>query len=91
MYIVTIKLPRNPAHDPRAKRGGECLASALCTDVTGEHHSVLVDAVDIADALAQIERARPRTHITRVEYATPLTSTLLATIDAHVEEVAGDA
>ena len=61
MYIVTIKLPKNPAHDPRNKRVGPCPVSTHCTDVTGEHHSLLV-SVDELPAIRQ-----RFSHITRIE------------------------
>lgn len=41
-HIVTVKLPKNPDHDPTNKVKGECpIDGSYCTDVTGAHHSVL--------------------------------------------------
>lgn len=60
-YIITIKQPRNPEHDPRNKRTGACAYSPECTDVTGEHHSFLGTRADV-------DRLRADgVHITRTE------------------------
>ena len=60
-YIVTIKLPKNPNHNPRDKKTGACPLSSECTDVTGEHHSGLV-------TFEELEGMRDSgVHITRVE------------------------
>jgi len=71
LYIVTIKLPRGHAgpHDPRNKQSGSCAVSAYCTDVTGEHHSLIVEADTTADA-AGMARGAGYAHVTRVERAT---------------------
>jgi len=62
MYVVTVKLPRNPAHDPKNKQVGACVVSKHCTDVTGQHHSF------IAETDEDLELARALfDHITRVE------------------------
>lgn len=62
MKIVTIKLPKNPNHNPHAKVTGPCPVSSVCTDSTGEHHSVIVHSE------AEIEQLRERfKHITRIE------------------------
>lgn len=60
-WLVTVKLPKNPEHDPRAKRTGPCPFSHECTDVTGEHHTLMTGA-DGLEAL----RADGM-HITRTE------------------------
>ena len=73
--LVTVKLPRNPEHDPRRKVTGPCpVNGSVCTDVTGEHHTVAVSAppgcaesAAIAGAEAFIRAARPGIHITRSE------------------------
>jgi hypothetical protein len=47
MFIVTVRmLQKNPEHDPRGKKTGPCPVSGHCTDVTGEHHSFLLEADD---------------------------------------------
>lgn len=62
--LVTIKLPKNPEHDPSDKKTGPCPVSPTCTDVTGEHHTV------IARSLAEVEALREKFgHITRIETA----------------------
>lgn len=65
-YIVTVKLPRNPNHDPHNKLNGPCPATGkLCTDVTGEHHSVLIKAVSAQAAM--LEAQLHGVHVTRAE------------------------
>lgn len=60
--LVTIKLPKNPNHNPHSKVTGPCPVSRVCTDSTGEHHTVLVGND------AEVEELRKRFgHITRVE------------------------
>lgn len=66
-YIVTIKLPKHPLHDPNNKKSGKCLISAHCTDVTGAHHSTL-----LRNSSASIEQVRQKyeelgVHVTRIE------------------------
>jgi len=75
--IVTVKLPRNPKHDPRNKITGKCplfkkpfvpfeyVGDFICTDVTGSHHSYIETGKD----LEQIKnRAKSKYgHVTRVE------------------------
>lgn len=60
-YLVTIKLPRNPGHDPHNKKTGPCPASTECTDSTGEHHTFLLETDQLSMALARYS------HVTRVE------------------------
>lgn len=66
-YIVTVKLPRNPNHDPHNKVIGTCPINAdvICTDVTGEHHSFIMEAASPADA--NNEARKLFSHVTRVE------------------------
>lgn len=61
--IVTIKLERDPDHDPRNKVTGKCPASGgMCTDVTGEHHTLLArNHIEFDSILAKFP------HVTRVE------------------------
>lgn len=61
-YLVTFKGRRNPEHNPRAKQTGACPVSTQCTDVTGEHHTLLV--VGDAALEAALEAYSP---VTRVE------------------------
>ena len=64
--LVTVKLPRNPNHDPHNKKSGPCPVSGLpCTDVTGQHHTYLAEGSSI-DAIVN-EAKRKWVHITRLE------------------------
>jgi hypothetical protein len=69
-FIVTVKMPRNPAHDPRNKLTGPCPSNgAWCSDQTGEHHSLLMEARsadDVRNYLTMI-----KVHVTRIERADP--------------------
>jgi len=64
-YIVTIKLPENPAHDPNNKITGGCPLSEECTDVTGQHHSALADGHNLEDVRMRYEQGGY--HVTRIE------------------------
>jgi hypothetical protein len=68
-YIVTVKLPRNPAHDPKNKQIGICPVNGMrCTDVTGQHHSFLLESDK--DEAYVLDHARTRWgqyHLTRIE------------------------
>ncbi len=68
-FIVTYKLDKNPDHDPANKVTGRCpLTGLTCTDVTGEHHTRLVESPETAEQLADRLRHEGN-HITRVEEA----------------------
>lgn len=63
LKMVTVKLPKNPNHDPQNKVTGPCpvgFVNTQCTDVTGEHHTLLV-------ADEQVSSLKARYHITRIE------------------------
>jgi hypothetical protein len=66
-YIVTIKLPKDPLHDPSNKKSGKCLVSTHCTDVTGAHHSTLLrdSSASVDQVLAKYEELG--VHVTRIE------------------------
>ena len=66
-FLVTVKLPRRDDHDPAHKVTGRCPVPPHfhCTDVTGQHHTVLVTAESAEGAAARF----PGWHITRVEAA----------------------
>jgi hypothetical protein len=68
-FIVTVKLPRNPDHNPRSKVTGKCPTNGIdCTDVTGEHHSFLVSAEDDVIHVEEIRDFYTQNyHVTRVE------------------------
>jgi hypothetical protein len=71
LFLVTVKLPKNPTHDPRNKVTTTCPAAALiddnwaCTDATGEHHTVPVFKND-SNSAAELFSAQG-IHVTRVE------------------------
>jgi len=62
MWIITVKLSRNPNHDPHNKKTGACSVSEYCTDVTGEHHSFLVTT----ESELELTKVTYK-HITRIE------------------------
>jgi hypothetical protein len=62
-FIVTVKFGFNIKHDPKNKVVGSCSWSETCTDSTGSHHSVLVDAPNI-DAVKLMFQSY---HVTRIE------------------------
>lgn len=64
-YILTIKLPRDANHDPRSKAIGNCITSPNCTDKTGAHHSLLVNAMSVG--AVELWAKGEGYHITRIE------------------------
>lgn len=66
-YIVTVKLPRNPNHDPRNKQTARCKFSPICTDSTGEHHNFLVMAPSVKKVREIVKKVYGDIHITRIE------------------------
>jgi hypothetical protein len=66
-YLVTVRLPKNPEHNPREKKAGPCPVNAKpCSDVTGEHHTFLVDeAGETVEEIREVYSAWFR--VTRVE------------------------
>lgn len=67
-FLVTVKLPKNPDHDPRNKKVGQCPVNTdiLCTDITGEHHTVLWEGDSLYQAMFYWKSDRGL-HVTRVE------------------------
>jgi hypothetical protein len=65
--MITVKLPKNPEHNPREKKTGPCPVTGLpCTDVTGEHHTIVSDVV--GKTIEQVREAfESEFHVTRVE------------------------
>jgi hypothetical protein len=66
-FLVTVKLAKNPEHNPREKKTGPCpISGKPCTDVTGEHHTFLADleGMSAEDAREVYETVY---HVTRVE------------------------
>lgn len=47
LYLITVKVEKNPDHNPRDKKTGPCPVNGKpCTDVTGEHHTFMVSLDD---------------------------------------------
>lgn len=65
--IITVKLYKNPKHDPHNKVYGDCPLSdnGKCSDVTGEHHSYLDEGTTEQEIWAKAKKTYM--HITRVE------------------------
>ena len=70
-----MRFEKNPDHDPKNKKIGECVLSSYCTDVTGSHHSYVVKGYDIEHIRHQINKQFSPNwvgfkHITRIEVLT---------------------
>jgi len=73
--IVTVKLPRNPSHNPRDKKKGICplfevdrikfMEPRICTDITGSHHSFIAEGDSEKDIIKEVTYRFG--HITRIE------------------------
>jgi hypothetical protein len=70
-FMVTLKLPKNPAHNPHNKITGPCPVNdtKVCTDSTGEHHTVLYSAPDFMSTAQSVVEYWKLSgyHVTRVE------------------------
>lgn len=72
LYIVTVKLAKNPTHDPKNKVTATCpMGEERCTDTTGEHHSFLVDSLLNLEEVREYFAATY--HVTRIEESQCLT------------------
>ena len=70
LFIVTLKFERHGQHDPSNKVTGDCMTSIECTDVTGNHHCIIVEAESIEEVKMITERHKETyIHITRIERA----------------------
>lgn len=88
LYLVTIKVPKDVNHNPRAKVTGPCPATgAACTDTTGEHHTVAVWTNASLEYVAAESRRRYG-HVTRVE---AIFNTIVITDPQDDEEECGGA
>lgn len=66
-YLVTVKLPKNPEHNPRKKVTGPCPVNGEpCSDVTGEHHTILVRSYGGVEQVKSLMTEKYK-HVTRVE------------------------
>jgi hypothetical protein len=67
-FIVTYRLRPDPDRDPDYRIVGCCpLSDKTCTDVTGEHHSELVEAASFDEATSLARAFGQR--VVRVEEA----------------------
>lgn len=66
-FLVTVKFRKNPSHDPHNKITDICPAQRgkLCTDSTGEHHTVLWEGDSMMDAMSYY--LTQNVHVTRIE------------------------
>lgn len=65
-FIVTIKMSKDPNHDPKNKITGECPSTGMeCTDTTGEHHSFLHQAGSAEEIRTGLQALG--VHVTRIE------------------------
>lgn len=65
-YLITVKLPKNPNHDPRNKKIGPCpVFGGMCTDSTGEHHTGLIESNEGYKSVHGAWAAQY--HVTRIE------------------------
>jgi len=67
MYLVTVKLPKNPKHNPHDKQLKRCPVNeqSACTDATGEHHTIaVISALSLADVHTHYAQ---QYHVTRIE------------------------
>jgi hypothetical protein len=67
LFLITVKLPKNPEHNPREKKTGPCPVNGKpCTDVTGEHHSFAVSGEFTVEELIT-KFTEKYGHVTRIE------------------------
>lgn len=75
MWIVTVKLPRNPLHNPHNKRTSVCPLdinerNVACSDALGQHHSFIVEAAGGVEGVRQwLTDNAPHLQVTRIEQA----------------------
>lgn len=68
LYLVTVKLRKNPEHNPRQKVTGPCPVNGQpCDDVTGEHHTFLVTTTENSVEAVRKTAMERYGHVTRVE------------------------
>jgi hypothetical protein len=80
-FAVTVKLPKNPRHNPRDKKTALChVTYGTCTDATGEHHTLIVTGAGTVEAVMAWAREQYG-HVTRVEVCAPIS------IDPRDEEI----
>ncbi len=63
---MTIRIDKREDHDPKNKQRGVCpVQNGACTDITGEHHSLLESGNSINEIMEKA--AKSFNHITRIE------------------------
>jgi len=63
--IVTFRFEKNLKHNPKKKKEGICKVGLYCSDITGEHHSCIIEGKNKEEIK---EKARKIcNHITRLE------------------------
>lgn len=73
MFIITVKMPKNPDHDPKNKVTGKCpVGLGICTDSTGEHHSYLDMESRTIEEAHDNAVSLGADHITRIEQISPV-------------------
>lgn len=69
--IVTLRFARNPKHNPKNKIIDYCPLSeglAICTDMTGEHHSYIESGENLGKIKEKALKKYPKAdHVTRIE------------------------
>lgn len=69
LYLVTVTVPGTPGHDPNNKKVGPCPVSGdACTDVTGKHHTFLVNTTLDRESVREAYEFKWG-HVTRIETA----------------------
>jgi hypothetical protein len=67
-FAVTVRLPRNPDHNPMNKKAGACPVNGQpCDDVTGQHHTFLCTGDDLSTTESIRKTYEGLYHVTRVE------------------------
>lgn len=66
-FLVTIKYSKNVNHNPKNKKTAICPANPgkMCSDSTGEHHSLLWEGESLSEAHAHWQGMG--LHVTRIE------------------------
>ncbi len=70
LWIVTVRMDKNPDHNPHNKLTSKCpFSKETCTDSTGEHHSFIYNAGNEETAHEVQGKWSNSYHVTRVEIA----------------------
>jgi hypothetical protein len=71
-FIVTVTMgrefERSAGHNPQQKQEGPCpVLGNHCTDITGAHHSVLMESHSLTTVRLDAQHRFPSMRITRIE------------------------